>query len=299
MRKIVITGGIGYIGTELSKLFTKNNRDRVTVIDNRFIAERVSFLRKNNIEFVEKDLFNCADILKDADVVIHLAGVTDVAYTVTTQDKDKDQAIIKNGIDLTKFVLENISKNCKLIFPSTHVIFEGLKETVFDIDEKFEPCPVLTYAKCKRQNEADIISSGKNYVIMRLSSVYGQNENMRIKILPNLFSKMTSQNQTLRLFGGGVNYKPLVGVYDVARFMYFMVNSNINNEVFNFTSQNFTVKEIAEICKKVSPSCKIELTNDEIPNLGYTLSNKKVLNTGFQFSQNVEQEISNMIASWS
>ena len=45
-----------------------------------------------------------------------------------------------------------------------------------------------------------------------------------------------------------------------------------------------TVKEVAEICKKYnSQRLQLEITDDEIPNLGYTLSNKKLLNTGFKF----------------
>ena len=54
MKKIVITGGLGYIGTELCKIYSGYSwNDQITVIDNRFISERVNQLRKWNINFVQ------------------------------------------------------------------------------------------------------------------------------------------------------------------------------------------------------------------------------------------------------
>ena len=43
------------------------------------------------------------------------------------------------------------------------------------------------------------------------------------------------------------------------------------------TKESVTVKEVAEICQKINPKLKIKVTDDEAPNLGYTLSNKKLL----------------------
>ena len=52
-KKIVITGGLGYIGTELCKIYSGESRkNKITVIDNRFISERVNQLRNWSINFV-------------------------------------------------------------------------------------------------------------------------------------------------------------------------------------------------------------------------------------------------------
>ena len=60
--------------------------------------------------------------------------------------------------------------------------------------------------------------SNKNYVILRLGSVYGYStDTMRINIMPNLFSKIASQNGTINLFSGGKQIKSLVPLIDVAR----------------------------------------------------------------------------------
>ena len=57
-KKIIITGGLGYIGTELCKIYSGFSwKDSIVVIDNRFISERVNQLRKWNIEFIYKFVF--------------------------------------------------------------------------------------------------------------------------------------------------------------------------------------------------------------------------------------------------
>ena len=71
--------------------------------------------------------------------------------------------------------------------------------------------PILSYAKSKDFNEKQLQKSGKNYVILRLGFVYGySSDTMRIDIMPNLFSKITSQNGVLKLFSGGKKLKSLV-----------------------------------------------------------------------------------------
>ena len=81
-KKIIITGGIGYIGTELCKIYSGISwNNEILVIDNRFISERVNQLRNWGIDFVHGDILDEALInkhCKDADIVHHLAGITDV-----------------------------------------------------------------------------------------------------------------------------------------------------------------------------------------------------------------------------
>ena len=303
-QKIIITGGLGYIGTELCKLYSGETRYKnIIVTDNRFISERVKQLRDWGFAFVQSDLLNpeaMRDLVNDADIVYHFAGVTDVAYTKTESNQEKDKQIKDIAIIGTNNILNAISNDCKIVFPSTHVVYEGFDRTKFDISEDVEPCPVLTYSKCKVQNENDIKSSGKKYIILRLGSVYGySSDTMRINIMPNLFSKMASQNQQIKLFCGGVQRKSLVSVFDTARCFKFMGESNIINETFHLTNESATVREVAEICKKYQPEIKLIDTKDEIPNLGYTLSNKKLLSTGFKFLYSLEECLKDMVLNWS
>ena len=130
VKKIIITGGLGYIGTELCKIYSGVSwHHKIIVIDNRFISERVNQIRNWNMEFVHGDILDKELVKKyfgDADIVHHLAGITDVPRTKSETSIDKDKKIKLVGEIGTKNILENISKNCKIIFPSTHVIYEGI-----------------------------------------------------------------------------------------------------------------------------------------------------------------------------
>jgi dTDP-4-dehydrorhamnose 3,5-epimerase-like enzyme len=111
---------------------------------------------------------------------------------------------------------------------------------------------------------------------------------------------LPSQNGTLKLFAGGRQIKSLVPLIDVARCFKFMEEkNNISSETFNLTKDTLSVKEVAEVCKKHNPKIILKETNDEVPNLGFSLSNKKLLGTGFNFLYNLDQNIKEMIQKWS
>ena len=92
-KKIVITGGIGYIGTELCKIYSGVSwNNEILVIDNRFVSERVNQLRTWGIEFIQGDILDIDLINKhcnDADIVHHLAGITDVPKVKSDSSSEK------------------------------------------------------------------------------------------------------------------------------------------------------------------------------------------------------------------
>ena len=304
-KKIVITGALGYIGTELCKLYSGFSwKYEVVAIDNRFVSERVNELKRRKIKFIQADILNLDSIkhyIKKADVVHHLAGITDVAYVKKEANKEKDDLTASVAIEGTANVLNSMKDDATIVFPSTHVVFEGLKEKKENIDESEQTSTFLSYSSSKVENENQIINSGKNFAIFRLGSVYGfSTDTMRINIMPNLFSKIASQNGTIKLFGGGVQLKSLVPLIDVARCFKFVEEKNdFKNGVYNLTKENLTVKDVADICKKINPKLEVILTDDEVPNRGYSLSNRKLLDTGFEFVHNLETSIKEMITKWS
>jgi hypothetical protein len=158
------------------------------------------------------------------------------------------------------------------------------------------------YSTSKVQKEEEIKNSKKKHVILRRGSVcgYSGTDTMRINIMPNLFSKIASQNGTINLFAGGKQIKSIVPLIDVVRSMKFMEENNkIERETFNLVKETVTVKEVAEIGKKYNPKVKIKITEEEIPNLGHTESNKKLPKTGSKSLYNSDQCIAEMINKWS
>ena len=304
-KKIVITGGIGYIGTELCKIYSGISwNNEILVIDNRFVSERVNQLRNWGLDFIHGDILD-KDLLrkycKDADIIHHLAGITEVPRVKSESSDKKDAKIKLVAEEGTRNIIETTSDKCKIIFPSTHVVYEGVKKVKTDISDDEDTKPILSYASSKAENEKQLKNSGKNYIILRLGSVYGYStDTARIDIMPNLFSKIASQNGTLKLFAGGRQIKSLVPLIDVARcFKYMEERKDISSEIFNVTKDTVTVKDVAEICKKHNPRITLKETNDEIPNLGFSLSNKKLLKTSFKFLYNLDENIKEMISKWS
>ncbi|MBM5787950.1 MAG: NAD(P)-dependent oxidoreductase, partial [Pelagibacterales bacterium] len=302
-KKIVITGGLGYVGMELCKLYSGLSwKHKIIVLDNKFFSTRVSELNNWNIQYFQGEIIDENFIKKhvsDADCVHHLAGITDVAYVHKEVDKNRDLNIEKIAIEGTNNIIKNINKNCKLVFPSTHVVFEGLKEVKKNIPENHPVSPMLAYAKSKAKNEDDIKKNVNNFVILRLASVYGfSGDNTRISILPNLFSKITSQNGMIKLFASGKQLKSIVALEDVVRCFKFMEENNIQNEIFHLSNEEMTVKELANICLKINSKLKVIETEDDIPNPGYSISNQKLLKTGFNFLYSIENSIKNMFEKW-
>ena len=101
-KKIVIVGALGYLGSELCRIYSGESWfHEVIAIDNRFVSERVNQLKNWNIKFVQghildKDFLN--KNLKDADVIHHLAGITDVAYVKKESNLEQDEQIKKVSI---------------------------------------------------------------------------------------------------------------------------------------------------------------------------------------------------------
>ena len=158
--KILITGGLGYVGTQLCKLYIPETlENEIIVSDRRFLPERVKELKEWGFKYVQSDLLNIdkiKELVQDSDIVYHLGGITDVAYVKTEANEGKDKLIADVGVEGSRNIINNLSDTAKIIFPSTHVVYEGFDETRFDLTEDVEPCPILTYSEGKVQTEKDL-----------------------------------------------------------------------------------------------------------------------------------------------
>lgn len=299
MRNYLITGGLGYVGHQLAKLLSQDQNNKITVTDNRFLPDIVQELTSRGIQYYQRDIFNIKDLIEKKDIIYNLAGITEVNLIPSQATPEKDAEIIKIGTEGTRYIINNLSFYQKLIFASTQVVYDGLTEEKLNITEEEKPCPLVSYSQSKYQSELDLFESNKNFVICRFASVYGMGgSSMRWKILPNLFSKMASQDQDLKVFGAE-NLKPLIALKDLIRALDFLDKQNYNKEIYHLVNENAKVIDIANICKECNPKININIVNQETPNKGFSLSNEKLLKTGFQFKYNLKDEIKEMINLWS
>ena len=92
-KKIVIVGALGYLGSELCKLYSGESWfHNIVAIDNRFVSKRVNQLKDWNIKFYQGEILDkefLKEHLHDADIIYHLASITDVAYKKKDQIQNK------------------------------------------------------------------------------------------------------------------------------------------------------------------------------------------------------------------
>ena len=111
------------------------------------------------MEFIQGDILDkklIKELFKNAHVVHHLAGVTNVPRTKNESNIELDEKIKLVGQEGTQNILDSISDNCKIIFPSTHVVYEGIDEVKTDLSENEDLKPVLSYSSSKAFNEEQL-----------------------------------------------------------------------------------------------------------------------------------------------
>ena len=172
-KKIVITGGLGYIGTELCKIYSGISwNNEILVIDNRFVSERVNQLRNWGINFIHGDILDY-DLIKkylsSCDVVHHLAGITKVPRTSKESDKNVNNKINQVASEGTKNIINAIPNSCKIIFPSTHVVFEGIGSSKKEISED-ESLPEDNEISLEELKDQEKIKEGSDELVDPKSS---------------------------------------------------------------------------------------------------------------------------------
>lgn len=268
--KVLIVGGLGYIGSALQDLYSVTEHD-VTILDNSF-----NTLKHQNPKFnyiygdITKIDFDCGDF----DIVINLAGIT------MTYSTDEEAVNKVNNTSATK-----LAKTAKrYIFPSTNNIFGGYEEEQLDVDENRPSNPTGPYAKSKVAVEKWLNKNHNNYIICRFGTNYGYSNGLKYSPILNLFMLNSILGKESNVFGDGHNYRPSVHVKDAARALYFLAHSDIKNETFHVASRSDKLYNYVDEIKTFDSSAKIFYKLDK-PNwfVGYQINNDKLRATGFEY----------------
>jgi UDP-glucose 4-epimerase len=207
MRKILITGGAGYIGSHVAELLIKKKYD-IFIIDNlrtgykKLINRNAKFFKIDLKE--EKKIRNL--ILKHSiDSVIHLAALLDV-----NESQKKPTKYFKNNVIGTKNLLKAClnSKVKNFIFSSTAAVY---KDGIFRVNERSPTKPKSNYGKGKLKTEKLIKSTLKdtniNYAILRYFNVCGSSKS-------NKFGQINSYDLLFKnLAKNSLTKKPYINIY--------------------------------------------------------------------------------------
>ncbi|HLV53860.1 MAG TPA: SDR family oxidoreductase [Cryomorphaceae bacterium] len=259
--KILITGGAGYIGTELCLRIMDNPEvESVTVYDNLARKNHNFFLGpeklNDKVSFMDADLldtYSLGKAIRNADCVVHMAAV------VTTPFADQsphlfDQVNNWGTAELCHAFEESDSR--RLIYMSSAGVY-GAGEGDADLDTKPNPRTFYGISKLKGERHVERLSRKKETAIVRCANVYGYSKSMRFDAVINKFVLQTRHIGRVNIIGTGDQYRAFVEVQRVVDFLERMLLDEHVLPLYNLVDDNFTVNDIAYALKEVTPSLEM------------------------------------------
>jgi len=299
-KKILITGGAGYIGSVLTQKLLDLNYN-VTVYDN-FLFDQVSLnhLCINNkfsvIKGDVRDKKKIISLLSKFDVIIPLAAL--VGAPICRFDPVGSRTINHDSIEL---ILKNISKNQIILMPTTNSAYGTGDKNNF-CDEKTKLNPISEYAKDKVDIEKKLMEH-KNSISFRLATVFGMSPRMRIDLLVNDFVYRAVKDGFVVLFESHFK-RNFIHIQDVCNAFIFGLNNfdSMKNQIFNIGLSNVNLSK-KELCQKIQKRLNNfvffeEEIQKDIDQRNYIVSNEKIEKLGFKTKISLDSGIEELIKGY-
>jgi len=293
----LITGGAGYIGSMLTTKLVHLGY-RVTVVDilkySKSSLNHLNFF--DNFSFVYGDVRDkklMKKLIKNNEFIIPLAALVGAPLC----EKNKKEAISVNYTSI-KFLVKNISKKNKIIFPTSNSGY-GIGEKNKYCDESSPLKPISLYGKTKADAEKTIINF-KNSICFRLATVFGLSYRMRTDLLVNNFVYEAVKKKRLQIFEPHFR-RNFIHVDDVVEGIIFAVKNfnKLKSNIYNLglSSANLSKLMLAKKIKKKVKKLKITvIKNRKDPDQrDYYVSNKKIEKKGFKAKTKIEQGIEELV----
>lgn len=299
MKKILIIGGAGYIGSYLTaKLIAENFKVHVVdifknsekVFNNIISNKNLTVSNSNGHDLNKKDL-------KIFDVIIPLAALVGAPIC----DRYPNEAKSTN-LELLKKIVKISSKSQEIIFPTTNSGY-GSTSGNLKCNEKTPLNPISLYGKLKKDAETEVMQR-ENSMSFRLATVFGVSPRHRIDLLVNDFVYKAYNDRCLVLFQE--NFKRnFIHLEDVANAFIFAVKkfNILKRNIFNLglSNANLTKKDLALKIKKYVKDLTIissEIGNDP-DKRNYIVDNSKFEKKGFIAKKTLEDGIKELIKYYS
>lgn len=301
MKKIIITGALGHIGSALIRAIPNAFECEIIMIDNLLTQRYCSLfnLPKNaKYKFIEADIMNAdlTQIFERADVVIHLAAITNAAGSF---DKTSEVEEV-NYIGTKKVVEACMAAGAKFIFLSTTSVYGTQNEIVDEDCSRSELQPQSPYAESKLKSEEYLKTlQGKlEYIILRFGTIAGYSIGMRFHTAVNKFCWQSVMNEPITVWKTAYHQKrPYLDLVDAINALVYIIQNNIfDGEVYNVLTQNCTVSEIVDMIKEEISDININFVETKIMNqLSYDVANEKFKKLGFKYTGDLKQSIKTTI----
>jgi nucleoside-diphosphate-sugar epimerase len=301
MKKILITGGGGYIGSMLSTELV-NLGYNVTVIDqlkyDKSSLDHLYFYK--NFNLINEDIRNLKKIKKyisQNEFIIPLAALVGAPLC----KKNKKEAISTNYTAI-KNILKNIKSKNKLIYLTTNSGY-GIGEKNKYCNEESPLKPISLYGQTKCDAEKDVMKF-KNTVSFRLATVFGASYRMRSDLLVNNFVQRAINEGYIDVFEPDFR-RNFIHIKDVVKGIIFSIKNfnKVKANVYNLglSSANISKINLIKKIKKQIKTLKIKvIKNKSDPDKrDYFVSNKKIEKKGFKASISLDEGIKELIQVFS
>ena len=305
MKKVLVTGGAGYIGSVLVRLLLEN-KYKVRVFDSLMFGGNslIDLFNNDNFDFYKGDIRNEADLenaLTGIDYVVHLAAI--VGDPACAKQPELAKSTNFEGSQLVYTVANRLNVK-RLVFSSTCSNYGKMEDPNSMVDENSNLSPVSLYAETKVQTEKFLLSQPKtNYckpVVLRFSTVYGLSQRPRFDLTVNEFTKELALGRELVIFGEQF-WRPYCHVIDLARSVMLAMEAPLEKVEFNVfnvgdSSENYQKKMIVDEVLKFIPDAKIKYVQKNEDPRDYRVSFEKIKNElGFSITKKVPDGIAQIL----
>lgn len=293
--KILVTGTEGYLGSLLPPLLLERGHEVIGVDTGYY---KVGWLY-NGTDFtaktLNKDIRNIsAEDLAGVDAIVHMAELSNdpagqLSPTITYDINHKGSlrlAELAKQAGVRRFVYMS---SCSVYGVAT----DG------DVTEESAVNPQTAYAECKTLVERDVkplADDNFSPTFMRNATAFGASPRMRFDIVLNNLAGLAWTTKEIKMISDGTPWRPLVHALDICKAIACALEAPrdiIHNQVFNVgdTSNNYRVKEIAEIVGGVFPGCQVSFGDQGSDNRSYRVSFEKIntLLPGFKCDWNAQR----------
>ncbi len=267
--KYLITGGTGQLGYDIIKeLINRNEKD--------YLAPSSKKMDITNQKQVEKIILNYKP-----DIIFHCAAYT--AVDKAEEDKENCYNVNVNG---TKNIVEVAKRiNAKVVYISTDYVFDGTKKTEYETEDITNPINYYGYTKLLGEKEVQQLN---DYLIVRISWVFGENGKNFVKTMLNLAETKTELSIVSDQIGSPTYTK------DLSKLLLDMIENN-KKGLFFATNEDFcSWYEFAEYIFKIN---NINIKLNKVLTKDYKTLAKRPLNS--KLSKNkLDEEGLTRLPSW-
>jgi UDP-glucose 4-epimerase len=303
-KKILVTGGAGFIGTHLCKALVESGFN-VVVLDLKNPKTKIE-----NVKYVvgdARDFSTVFSIVKDVDFIFHLAALVSVPLC----EKDPIESYSHNFF-ATLNVLESIrkvsveGKKVKLVFSSSAAVYGNIGSLNKGLsEEQVERNFMSFYAAQKYASEQAILQYYRCFnvesLIFRFFNVYGEGQDPTSPYsgVISIFTKKALLGETLDLHGDGNQTRDFISVHDIV----LALTSTLKKEVLEKkdiwcgsainlgTGESVSIKELSKIILKITKSrSKVESAPQRIGDVMYSKADIKKAKELLNFEPKIKLE---------